>query len=172
MATQKTKPKQVTNKTGRPRKTTTLPECATISAAVALTGVPAWVWSDAKRRGSPGFDTRGRLHPAEVLAWIFGPGAQGEDSTDWKGRRLKAQALREELELEVARGEVIPAAEVQRGISTGMSRLFAVWDRQTSLLPPRAKGLDERGIKSLLVEAAEEAKEEMCREFSKITKEQ
>jgi hypothetical protein len=153
------------SKTGRPRVASKLPECPTVLAAVAMTGVPGWVWKDARRRGSPGFDRVGRINPDIVLAWWFGEGQKQEENTDWKGRREKANALRAELELEKDRGELIPAAEVQRGIASGMSRCFAAWDRACSLLPPRGKGLDEKGLKALMIEAGEQVKQELRKAF-------
>lgn len=157
-------------KAGRPKKSFDLPVCRNAREAENLTGVPAGIWLDARRRSAPGIDRSGLIHPRVVLSWLYGDGANGE-STDWKGRRLKAQALRAELDLEIARGEVIPAGDVQHGISRGIALAFAVWDRQSSLLPAKGKGMDEPGLKRLMIDAAEEAKGAMKSEFGKWIKE-
>ncbi len=136
-----------------------------------MTGIPPAVWSTAKREGSPGFDRMGRIEPRAVLEWWFTKRSDEAANTDWKGRKLKAQALKAELDLEVARGEVIPEEQVRHQVTAGMSACFAVWDRETSLLPPKAKGLDEPAIKALMIETGESVKRAMRVALESLTEE-
>jgi hypothetical protein len=127
-----------------------LPVYDSVAQCSAATGIPEGVIKMVRRKSKEGFAGQ-RVHLGPVLRSIFAVG-EGEMESDWKGLKMKYEALLTEIELKEAQDETLDKDATGSAIKRCMALLFATLDRGAEIeLPPALKGLDEAAARDVLV---------------------
>ena len=118
-------------------------------ACEAATGIPKAIQQAAKREGCTAFDSHSRVNLEILLRFLFGRDASGED-TNWVLRLKRAQALTAEMELELAKGDLVPIAEVYAQQDQAVAKARAVMTQKFHTeLPPKQDGMPAEKIAEL-----------------------
>lgn len=125
---------------------TDLPVYDSMAHCSGATGIPKEALSYAKKNGCKAFRAN-RVHLAEFLQWFFAQ--NNDDGVNWKGRKDRAQALREEIKLEVDRHIYVEFSLAERFIAKLVREVFfGELDRLKLEFPASLPGKSELSIKT------------------------
>jgi hypothetical protein len=158
-----------------------LPTLASIKLASVYLHMPSDLFTVCKGKLCPAFDPSGRVDTDTLLAWLFKEGVVifpkdagvETEQLSYPQRDKRAVALTREYNLELLQKKHIDRNLVQSVLAKGMGMVFDKIDRQFGLeLPAALKGLTEADIQTRLLLAANQFKEALRLELTKLSTEE